>query len=74
MLFGVRAVSKAILLSLMAEVEVTVFSKEAFSVLQSADRIAAVLMENFSLLFRNVHVVLSSFSVNVSSGKTMRYC
>lgn len=74
MLFGVRAVSKAILLSLMAEVEVTVFSKEAFSVLQSADWIAAVLMENFSLLFRNVHVVLSSFSVNVSSGKTMRYC
>lgn len=74
MLFGVRAVSKAILLSLVAEVEVTVFSKEAFSVLQSADWIAAVLMENFSLLFGNVHVVLSSFSVNVSSGKTMRYC
>lgn len=35
-IFGVRAVRKALLLSLMAEVEVTVFSKEACSILQSA--------------------------------------
>jgi len=35
-LFGVRAVTKALLLSLMAGEEVRVFSKEAFSVLQSA--------------------------------------
>lgn len=74
MLFGVRAVSKALLLSLMAEVEVTVFSKEAFSVLQSAGWIAATMMETFSLVFGNVHVVLLLFSVNVSSGNAMRYC
>lgn len=73
-LFGVRAVSKALLLSLMGEVEVTVFSKEAFTILQSAGWIVAVLMENFSSVFGNVHVVLFSFSVNVSRGKAMRYC
>lgn len=74
MLFGVRAVSKALLLNLMAKIEVTVFSKEAFSILQSAGWIAAVLMENFSVVFGNVHVVLFSFAVNVNSGKPMRYC
>lgn len=58
----------------MAGVEVIVFSKEAFSVLQSASGMAAMLMENLSSMFGNVHVVLFTFSVNVSSGKAVRYC
>lgn len=70
MLFGVRAV-KALLRRLTAGVEVTVFSKGVFSIMQSAGWIAAILMEIFSM-FGNVHEVLLSFSVNVSSGKAMR--
>lgn len=71
MLFGVRTVIKALLLRLTAGVEVTVFSKGVFSILQSAGWIAAILMEIFSM-FGNVHVVLLSFSVNVSREKAMR--
>lgn len=72
MLFGLRAVIKALLLRLTAGMEVTVFSKEVFSILQSAVWIAAILMEIFSTVFENVHVVLLSFSVNMSSEKVMR--
>lgn len=71
MLFGVRAIIKALLLRLTAGVEVKVFSKEVFSILQSAVGIAAILMEIFSM-FENVHVVLLSFSVNMSSEKIMK--
>lgn len=71
MLFEVRAVIKALLLRLTAGVEVTVFSKGVFSILQSAGWIAAILMEIFSM-FGNVHVVLLSFSVNVSREKAVR--
>lgn len=70
MLFGVESDSK----SLLVVAKVEVFSKEAFSILQSAVWIAAVLMENFSLVFGNVHVVLFSFSVNVSRGEAITYC
>lgn len=70
MLFGVGSDSKA----LLVVVKVEVFSKEAFSILQSAVWIAAVLTANFSLVFGNVHIVVFSFSVNVSSGEAIRYC
>lgn len=70
-MFGVRAVIKALLLRVTAGVEVTVFSKGVFSILQSAFWIDAILMEILSL-FGNVHVVLLSFSVNVSSEKAVR--
>lgn len=69
-MFGVRAV-KALLLRLTAGVEVTVFFKGVFSILQLAGWIAAILMEICSM-FGNVHVVLLSFSVNVSNEKAMR--
>lgn len=74
MLSGLRAVIKALLLRLTAGVEVTVFSKEVFSILQSAVWIAAILMEIFSTVFENVHVVLLSFSVNMSSENVTRCC
>lgn len=64
MLFGVGAARKAVLLRLMAELEVILVSKEAFSVSQSASCIVAALMDNFSFVLGNVHVVLFSFSVN----------
>lgn len=72
LLFVVEAVGKALLSN--STVEVSVFSKEDFSVLQSVVWIGAVLMENLFLLSGDVHVVSFSFSVNVNSGKSVRYC
>lgn len=74
MLFGVRAVRKAVLLRLMVEFEVILVSREASSVSQSAGCIAAALMDNFSFVLGNVQIVLFSFSVNMSNGEPIRYC